>query len=194
MRRNHRNCESIKSPISVTVSPSNAVKCYPCREVSLNYSDSLLFHGGDTGSTPVRDANPFNHLRDLAISPRVQKSPLTKSLPSECLEESSSPACSAPLAFRPLQLGRRCPSCDDPSADTLHWLPLHTSGLHDGIFIHRNTLLASSKEHARRGNIADRVPFQDTSYVCILQRTLPCEGEGTSDGAARAFWPSLSCN
>jgi len=23
----------------------------------LNYSESLLFHGGDTGSTPVRDAN-----------------------------------------------------------------------------------------------------------------------------------------
>jgi hypothetical protein len=35
----------------------SAVECYPCREVSSNYSDSLLFHGGDTGSTPVRDAN-----------------------------------------------------------------------------------------------------------------------------------------
>ena len=54
-------------------------------------------------------------------------------------------------------------------------------------FIDRNTLLASSKEHARRGKIADRAPFQDTSYVCILERTLPCEGEGTSDGAARVF-------
>ncbi len=51
-----RRRESIKSPISVLVSPSSAVKCYPCREVSLNYGDSLLFHGGDTGSTPVRDA------------------------------------------------------------------------------------------------------------------------------------------
>jgi hypothetical protein len=29
---------------------------YPCREVPLNYNRSLLFHGGDTGSTPVRDA------------------------------------------------------------------------------------------------------------------------------------------
>jgi Leucine-rich repeat (LRR) protein len=38
------------------VSPSTAVKCYPCREVTLNYNRSLLFHGGDTGSTPVRDA------------------------------------------------------------------------------------------------------------------------------------------
>ncbi len=37
----------------------------------------LLFHGGDTGSTAVRDANYFNHLRVLAISPRVQKRPLT---------------------------------------------------------------------------------------------------------------------
>jgi SAM-dependent methyltransferase len=36
---------------------SSAVKCYPCREVPLNYSDEHLFHGGDTGSTPVRDAN-----------------------------------------------------------------------------------------------------------------------------------------
>jgi hypothetical protein len=43
------------------VSPSDAVECYPCREVSLNYSDSRLFHGGDTGSTPVRDAKLFNH-------------------------------------------------------------------------------------------------------------------------------------
>ena len=46
---------SIKSPISVPVSPLSAVECYPCREVSLNYSRLLLFH--DTGSTPVRDAN-----------------------------------------------------------------------------------------------------------------------------------------
>ncbi len=51
-----RRRESIKSPIIVLVSPSSAVECYPCREVSLNYSDSLLFHGGDTGSTPARDA------------------------------------------------------------------------------------------------------------------------------------------
>jgi hypothetical protein len=37
--------KSIKRPITVPVSPSSKVKCYPCREVSL--SDSLLFHGGD---------------------------------------------------------------------------------------------------------------------------------------------------
>src|SRR6185503_16048685 len=48
--------ESTKTPISVPVSPSSAVKCYPCREVPLNYKRSLLFHGGDTGSTPVGDA------------------------------------------------------------------------------------------------------------------------------------------
>ncbi len=48
---------SNKGPISVPVSPSNAVERYPCREVTLNYNRSLLFHGGDTGSTPVRDAN-----------------------------------------------------------------------------------------------------------------------------------------
>ena len=47
---------STKSPISVPVSPSSALECYPCREVTLNYNRSLLFHGGDTGSIPVRDA------------------------------------------------------------------------------------------------------------------------------------------
>ncbi len=50
---------SIKGPISVPVSPLSAVECYPCREVPLNYNRSLLFHGGNTGSTPVRDANTF---------------------------------------------------------------------------------------------------------------------------------------
>jgi hypothetical protein len=47
---------SITHPLSVPVSPSSAVECYPCRQVTLNYNRSLLFHGGDTGSTPVRDA------------------------------------------------------------------------------------------------------------------------------------------
>ena len=55
-RRHHYPRESIKSPISVPLSLLSAVECHPCREVSLNYSESLLFHGGDTGSTPVRDA------------------------------------------------------------------------------------------------------------------------------------------
>jgi len=32
----------------------------------LNYNRSLLFHGGDTGSTPVRDANIPKHLQDSA--------------------------------------------------------------------------------------------------------------------------------
>ena len=64
-RRQPGKCASIKGPISVPVSPSSAVKCYPCREVSMNYSESLLFHGGDTGSAPVRDAN-LQDLHDVA--------------------------------------------------------------------------------------------------------------------------------
>src|SRR5438132_10854913 len=71
-----RQRESIKRPIRVPVSPSNAVECYPCREVPLNYNRSLLFHGGDTGPTPVRDANILKNLWNPTISPRVQKSPL----------------------------------------------------------------------------------------------------------------------
>ncbi len=59
---------SIKSPIRVPVSPQYAVQCYPCRGVSLNYSELRHFHGGDTGSTPVRDANIQKHLQDPTIS------------------------------------------------------------------------------------------------------------------------------
>jgi len=59
-----RTRESTKSPITVPVSLWSAVECYACREVPLNYSDSLLFHGGDTGSTAVRDANTLKHLQD----------------------------------------------------------------------------------------------------------------------------------
>jgi hypothetical protein len=32
------------------------LQCYPCRRFPFNSCKSLLFHGGDTGSTPVRDA------------------------------------------------------------------------------------------------------------------------------------------
>ena len=60
---------SIKRPISVPVSASNAVECYPCREVSLNYNESVLFHGGDKGSTPVRDANIPKHSQDSSEYP-----------------------------------------------------------------------------------------------------------------------------
>jgi hypothetical protein len=63
-------CESIKNPINVRVSPSSAVKCYPCRQVPLNYNRSLPFHGGDRGSTPVRDAN---FLSIFAISPDIKQ-------------------------------------------------------------------------------------------------------------------------
>src|SRR3982074_1732839 len=72
-------------------------------------TESRLFHGGDTGSTPVRDANSFNHLRDITISPRVQKGPLTKSPPYEYLEEASSQPCSALPALRCLPLEATCP-------------------------------------------------------------------------------------
>src|SRR5436305_307753 len=64
-----RKLRVTKSPIYVPVSPSSAVECYPCREVPLNYSESFLFHGGDTGSTPVRDAKTFQ--LTLAESGRV---------------------------------------------------------------------------------------------------------------------------
>jgi hypothetical protein len=52
------------------VSPSNAVKCYPCRKVPLNYNRPLPFHGGDTGSTPVRDAK---FLSIFAISTDIKQ-------------------------------------------------------------------------------------------------------------------------
>ncbi len=57
----------------------NAVKCYPCREVPLNYNWSPLFHGGDTGSTPVRDAK---HLSIFEI--HVDVSRLTRFLVDSC--------------------------------------------------------------------------------------------------------------
>jgi hypothetical protein len=50
----------------------SAVKCYPCREVTLNYNRSLLFHGGDAGSIPVPDAKAINHLQRVPFSPRIQ--------------------------------------------------------------------------------------------------------------------------
>src|SRR5713101_1509780 len=71
----HENRASIKRPRRVPVSPSNAVKCYPCRSVPLNYSESLLFHGGNTGSTPVRDANT---LKTLDVPPRAEPRKFTR--------------------------------------------------------------------------------------------------------------------
>src|SRR6266404_841870 len=49
---------SITRPISVPVSPSSAVECYPCREITKNYSESRLFHGGDTVRLPQRSEFP----------------------------------------------------------------------------------------------------------------------------------------
>src|SRR5207248_9676612 len=75
-----RRRASNKGPISVPLSPSSAVKRYLCREVALNYNRSLLFHGGDTGSTPVRDAKILKNLGPT-ISPRVRQSPATNHCP-----------------------------------------------------------------------------------------------------------------
>ena len=44
------------TPRSLRV-PSTTLRYYPCRRFPLNSYKSLLFHGGDTGSIPVRDAN-----------------------------------------------------------------------------------------------------------------------------------------
>jgi len=38
----------------------------------LNYNRSLLFHGGDTGSTPVRDANILKRLSDSILNEPVR--------------------------------------------------------------------------------------------------------------------------
>jgi len=35
----------------------------------LNSCKSLLFHGGDTGSIPVRDAKVINNLQEIPFSP-----------------------------------------------------------------------------------------------------------------------------
>src|ERR687892_729946 len=47
---------SIKRPITCPESTLTTLRCYPCRKFPLNSCKSLLFHGGDTGSIPVRDA------------------------------------------------------------------------------------------------------------------------------------------
>ena len=49
-------------------------------EVSLNYSDSLLFHGGNKGSIPVQDANILKGRIDrsnVQTHPSPQQEPLT---------------------------------------------------------------------------------------------------------------------
>src|SRR6266705_3459094 len=66
--------ESTESPISVPVSPSSAVECYPCRQVPLNYNRTPPFHGGDTGSTPVRDANILKNTSNLGIKEHLRSS------------------------------------------------------------------------------------------------------------------------
>jgi hypothetical protein len=46
--------ESIKSLLTVPVSPSSEVECHRCRQLSKNYSDSLLFHGSDIERSNIR--------------------------------------------------------------------------------------------------------------------------------------------
>jgi len=54
-------------------------------EVSISRSQTIIrFQHG-----MLWDANNFNHLQDIAISPRVHKRPIIKSLPCECLEAAS---------------------------------------------------------------------------------------------------------
>jgi hypothetical protein len=37
--------------------PKLTLRCYPCRVVSISYQILSPFHGGNTGSNPVGDAN-----------------------------------------------------------------------------------------------------------------------------------------
>ena len=46
----------------------------------MNSYKSLLFHGGDTGSIPVRDANTVNHLQESRFTARLISGPLTPCL------------------------------------------------------------------------------------------------------------------
>ena len=47
---------SIKRPITCPESTFDYLTVLSMPQVPLNYCKSLLFHGGDTGSIPVRDA------------------------------------------------------------------------------------------------------------------------------------------
>ena len=46
-----------------------AVQCYPCRLVPMTSSTSLHFHGDNTGSNPVGDANKITNFRSKAEIP-----------------------------------------------------------------------------------------------------------------------------
>jgi len=58
---------SIKRPIRIPVSPSGAVEYYRCREITKDYSESRLFHGGNTGAILALTRRRFDY----------PKSPLT---------------------------------------------------------------------------------------------------------------------
>jgi len=52
---------SIKGPITIPSSTFDYLTVLSMPQVPLNSYKSLLFHGGDTGSIPVRDAKFLQH-------------------------------------------------------------------------------------------------------------------------------------
>ena len=54
--------------------PFGAVRRYPCRLVSIDYSTSMHFHGANAGSNPAGDANQF--LQELTCAQRITDTPL----------------------------------------------------------------------------------------------------------------------
>ena len=57
-----RKSWSINSPIPALTMPERVFGRYPCRLVSITYETDDRFHGDNTGSNPVGDANQFSWL------------------------------------------------------------------------------------------------------------------------------------
>ena len=56
---------------------------HPCCVVSVTYDRTSYFHGGNTGSNPVGDANKRNHFEDsTSFAARPQTSTYTSFFPS----------------------------------------------------------------------------------------------------------------
>ena len=51
---------SSKGPITIPLSAFECLTALSMPQVSFEFLNLLLFHGGDTGSIPVRDANTVN--------------------------------------------------------------------------------------------------------------------------------------
>jgi hypothetical protein len=56
--------------------PESALLRYPCRLVSVSYETDDHFHGDNTGSNPVGDANHFSNLRASMIFSYVRIVPI----------------------------------------------------------------------------------------------------------------------